>query len=61
MKDLQDDDIIIILPADKGRLTVIMNKSDYTDRVINHLTVTLVRQQLIILNKNLNVSKIMTN
>ena len=32
IKDLQDDDEIIILPADKGRMTVIMNKSDYIDK-----------------------------
>ena len=32
IKDLQNDDDIIILPADKGRMTVIMNKSDYIDK-----------------------------
>ena len=32
IKDLQDNDDIIILPADKGRMTVIMNKSDYIDK-----------------------------
>ncbi len=32
IKDLKNDDDIIILPADKGRMTVIMNKSDYIDK-----------------------------
>ena len=32
MKDLQNDDEIVALPADKGRMTVIMNKSDYIDK-----------------------------
>ena len=32
IKDLQNDNKIIILPADKGRMTVIMNKSDYIDK-----------------------------
>ena len=32
IKDLQNDNEIIILPADKGRMTVIMNKSDYIDK-----------------------------
>ena len=32
IKDLQDDAEIIILPADKGRMTVIMNKSDYIEK-----------------------------
>ncbi|CAB4018442.1 integrase recombinase xerD homolog [Paramuricea clavata] len=32
IKDLQDNDEIIILTAEKGRMTVIMNKSDYIDR-----------------------------
>ena len=32
IKDLQDNDEIIILPADKGRMAVIMNKSDYIDK-----------------------------
>ena len=32
IKDLQNDNEIIILPADKGRMTVIMNKSDYINK-----------------------------
>ena len=32
IKDLQDNAEIIILPADKGRTTVIMNKSDYIEK-----------------------------
>ena len=32
IKDLQNDNEIIILPADKGRMIVIMNKSDYIDK-----------------------------
>ena len=37
IKDLQNDNEIIILPADKGRMTVIMNKSDYINKA-NNLT-----------------------
>ncbi|XP_046848063.1 uncharacterized protein LOC124441644, partial [Xenia sp. Carnegie-2017] len=32
LKDLQNDDQIIILPADKGRKTVIMDRSEYIDK-----------------------------
>ena len=32
IKDLKNDDNIIILSTDKGRMTVIMNKSDYIDK-----------------------------
>ena len=32
IKDLQNDDEIIALPADKGRMTVIRNRSDYIDK-----------------------------
>ena len=39
IKNLRDDDAIIILPADKGRATVILNKEDYirkcNDRIDN--------------------------
>ena len=37
MKDLKSDDEIIILPADKGRMTVVMNKSYYIDKANNLL------------------------
>ena len=37
MKDLKSDDEVIILPADKGRMTVVMNKSDYIDKANNLL------------------------
>jgi hypothetical protein len=32
LKDLKNDDDVIILPADKGRMTVVMDKSDYTNK-----------------------------
>jgi hypothetical protein len=32
LKDLNNDDDIIILPADKGRVTVVMDYSDYTNK-----------------------------
>ena len=37
VKDLKSDDEIIILPADKGQMTVLMNKSDYIDKANNLL------------------------
>ena len=37
MKDLKSDDEIIILPADKERMTVVMNKSGYIDKTNNLL------------------------
>ena len=37
MKDVKSDDEIIILPADKGRMTVVTNKSDYIDKANNLL------------------------
>ncbi|CAB4012008.1 Hypothetical predicted protein [Paramuricea clavata] len=32
LKDLKNDDDVIILPADKGCMTVVMDKSDYTNK-----------------------------
>jgi hypothetical protein len=32
LEDLKKDDDIVILPADKGRMTVVMDKSDYTNK-----------------------------
>ena len=37
LKNLRDDDAIIILPADKGRATVILNKEDYTRKFNDHI------------------------
>ena len=36
LKRLKNDDTIVILPADKGRVTVVMDKSEYFDKM-NHL------------------------
>ena len=45
LKGLKNDDDIVILPADKGRVTVVMDKKDYHDKMdtlywltINRLT-----------------------
>ncbi|XP_028408809.1 uncharacterized protein LOC114531389 [Dendronephthya gigantea] len=46
IKDLQDDKEIIILPADKGRMTVVMNKSDYIDKANTLLKDTATYQPL---------------
>jgi hypothetical protein len=32
LEDLKKDDDIVILPADKGRMTVVMDKLDYTNK-----------------------------
>ena len=37
LKSLQQNDKIIILPADKGRATVILNKEDYIRKCNEHL------------------------
>ena len=37
LKNLRDDDTIIILPADKGRATVILNKEDYIRKCNDHI------------------------
>ena len=33
LKRLKTDENIVILPADKGRVTVVMNKTDYNDKM----------------------------
>jgi hypothetical protein len=33
LKRLKNDDNIVILPADKGRVTVVMDKTDYFDKM----------------------------
>ena len=33
LKRLKNDDDIVILPADKGRVTVVMDKTDYRDKM----------------------------
>ena len=33
MRRLRNDKDIVILPADKGRVTVVMDKKDYTDKM----------------------------
>ena len=33
LKRLKNDDDIVILPADKGRVTVVMDKKDYHDKI----------------------------
>ncbi|XP_029638026.1 uncharacterized protein LOC115213231 [Octopus sinensis] len=35
---LQNDNSIIILPADKGNATVVMNKSDYSEKLPSHIS-----------------------
>ena len=32
IENLKKDDLIMILPADKGRVTVVMNKDDYYEK-----------------------------
>ena len=34
LKDLKNDDSIVILPADKGKKTVVMNRKDYTEKIM---------------------------
>ena len=36
MKELQSDTLIVILPADKGRSTVILNHEDYLEKCMDH-------------------------
>ena len=36
MKELQSDTLIVILPADKGRSTVIFNCGDYLEKCMDH-------------------------
>ena len=37
LQDLRKDERIMILPADKGRFTVVMEKSDYDEKAMTHL------------------------
>ena len=37
MKELQSDTSIVILPADKGRSTVILNREDYLEKRMDHI------------------------
>ncbi len=37
LKQLNRDNAIIVLPADKGRATVVLNRQDYVDRAETHL------------------------
>ena len=37
MKALKQDDSIMIVPADKGNCTVVINKNDYVDKFNEHL------------------------
>ena len=37
MKELQSETSIVILPADKGRSTVIFNREDYLEKCIDHI------------------------
>ena len=37
MKELQSDTLIVILPADKGRSTVILNHEYYLEKCMNHI------------------------
>ena len=36
-KELQSDTSIVILPADKGRSTVILNREDYLEKCMDHI------------------------
>ena len=36
MKELQSDTSIVIVPADKGRSTVIFNREDYSEKCMDH-------------------------
>ena len=37
LKELQSDTSILILPADKGRSTVILNREDYLEKFMDHI------------------------
>ena len=37
MKELQSDTSVVILPADKSRSTVILNREDYLEKCMNHI------------------------
>ena len=38
VKELQSDTSIVILPADKGSFIVILNREDYLEKCINHIS-----------------------
>ena len=38
MKELQSDTSVVILPADKGRSTVILNRQDYLEKCMDHIS-----------------------
>ena len=38
LKELQSDTSIVILPAEKGRTTVILNREDYLEKCMNHIS-----------------------
>lgn len=38
MKELQEDQSIVIVPADKGRVTVVMDKDEYVRKNTSHLS-----------------------
>ena len=37
LKELQSDTIIVILPADKGSSTIILNHKDYLEKCMGHI------------------------
>ena len=37
LKELESDTSIVILPADKGRATVILNREDYLEKCMDHM------------------------
>ena len=36
MRKLQEDNEILVLPADKGNVTVVMNKLDYREQILSN-------------------------
>ena len=37
LKELESDTSIVILPADRGRATVILNREDYLEKCMDHM------------------------
>ena len=37
LKELESDTSIVILPADKGRATIILNREDYLEKCMDHM------------------------
>ena len=37
LKELQSDTSIVILPADKGKSTIILNREDYLGKCMDHI------------------------